>query len=237
MSHASTPLPTYTDAHAILSSTASSGTAREVLRATAALVTEHLQPAARAQATAATLVQIADIPAVADLPLSALQLRDGLLAAAEARADDTPPTTNRRRTCADIANALPRWLSAREAAPQAAAVWRTVAEHFPGSDGRAEAIRATWAREAAEIAAWAPRRRREEPQARTYTAGPLTLQVRDGATAKAHQAVDLLVHEGALDPADLCALAHSLLGYAAARDERLQPALEAADAALATEAT
>ena len=133
----------------------------QVLRAAAALVAEHLQPPARAQATAATLAQIADIPEVAVLPLSTLQLRDGLLAAAEARVDDVPPTTSRRQTCCDIADALPRWLSAREAAPQAAAVWRAVAEHFPGDDGRAEAIRATWAREAAEIAAWAPQRRRE----------------------------------------------------------------------------
>lgn len=235
MSHV-TPLPSYTEAQAILSGAASSGTARAILRATAALVTEHLQPAARAQATAATLAQIADLPEVAALPLSALQLRDGLLAASDARADDTPPITSRRQTCRDIADALPRWLSGREAAPQAAAVWHAVAEHFPGDDARAEAVRATWAREAVEIAAWAPRRRREEPQVRTYTAGPLVLQVRDGTTAKAHQVADLLVHGGALDPADLCALAHSLLGYAAARNERLRPALEAADAALATKA-
>lgn len=65
----------------------------------------------------------------------------------------------------------------------------------------------------------------------THTNNTLTI-ITDGETASASELIDLLVHERAVSDEQLTHLAWSLLGYAAARDDRLQPAIEAADAAM-----
>lgn len=125
-----------------------------ILLAVAAVVATSLQPPPRGQATAATLAEIAALPEVAGLPLTSLQARDAFLALTEPHADDTPPIVARRRTCGEIAAALPARPDAPgPVAPQAEAVWSAVAAHFPGEDARAAAVRATWGREASELGA------------------------------------------------------------------------------------
>lgn len=166
---ASAPVQVRDSAHALAlldAGLSASQPAPILLLALAYLVERRLQPPPRGVATAATLREVAAMPEVAGLRLTALELRDGFLALVPAAEGDDPPTTSRRRTCQDIADAFPALLSMREAAPGAVALWRAVGQHFPGTDdpdpkvaGRARAVRATWSREAAEIEARAPRRR------------------------------------------------------------------------------
>jgi hypothetical protein len=132
------------------------GPARELLRALAGRVRSTLQPPPRAQSIAATLDEIADMPEVAALELTALQLCDAFRALSLPEAEDSPATAARRRTCAEVAEALPFARMGWAETPLAAALWRVVAARFPGSDGRAVAVRATWSREADEIDARLP---------------------------------------------------------------------------------
>jgi hypothetical protein len=71
------------------------GPARELLRALAGRVRSTLQPPPRAQSIAATLDEIADMPEVAALELTALQLCDAFRALSLPEAEDSPATAAR----------------------------------------------------------------------------------------------------------------------------------------------
>lgn len=126
-------------------------TARDTLRAAAALIAQGFTPEARATAAATTFDQLAEIVG-GDLPLSIADLSVGLKLLSTSRSEaEAPNIAARRRTCAEIAALLgagdglgdPRRL---------AAVFRAVAERYATSvDPRHAAIRTTATREAGEL--------------------------------------------------------------------------------------
>lgn len=126
-------------------------TARETFRHAADLIAAHLQPEARAFATATTFREIGDIGG--DLPLTPADLAAGLELVAQPRGtDEPPPVSARRTTCREIAELL-RQSGATEGDPQRLAVVLLQVDACCGGSvaARYRAIAATAAREAAEI--------------------------------------------------------------------------------------
>lgn len=138
-------------------------TATTTLQMIALAAQAALQPEGRAAATSRTLNEIARLPAMVGLPLT---IEDFLIACQVLwqayQGDETGDESERARrlaranTIREIGEHLARefpedW---RGDTRRVRDVWAAVAAHLPGDDPRAAAIRETWGREAAYIAAW-----------------------------------------------------------------------------------
>jgi len=135
-------------------------TAKATFQALAILAAANLLPQGRADAVAKTLNEQAE--GLDTQRCSPGELGRAFAVLAQGRPDDTPPTTSRRATCAELAALLlgkphqnPADVAKEHCATgdleDAVATWWGIHDTLKGDDGRASAMRATAEREAHEL--------------------------------------------------------------------------------------